>query len=117
MCVDAAAFRASVETLTNLKLAQVGTAGLKTALDAVQTSAQALLSSGKDLVGPPLTDLLTAVQGLQTTIAGLGDQPTLGAQARRRPGVDRPDQDGGGERGHGARRLLPDAVAASGDPI
>ncbi len=80
MCVDAAAFRASVETLTNLKLAQVGTAGLKTALDAVQTSAQALLSSGKDLVGPPITDLLTAVQGLQTTIAGLGDQPTLGAK-------------------------------------
>ena len=68
-----------MDGLSNLQLAQVGTGGVQAALVAVKTSGQALLVSGKDLVGPPLTDLLTTVQGLQTTL-GTGDQTTLGAK-------------------------------------
>jgi hypothetical protein len=80
ICTDAAAFRASVTALTDLKLADVGVSGVTAALAAVQSSAQALRASGKDLVAQPASDLLTAVQGLQTTLTGLGDQPTLGAK-------------------------------------
>ncbi len=79
ICSDAAAFRASVTALTSLKLLQVGTAGVKSAVTNVQSSAQALLVSGKDLILMPVTNLLTAVQGLQATITGMGDQPGLGA--------------------------------------
>ena len=75
VCTDAAAFKAAISNLTNLKLAQVGASGVLTALTDVQASAQALEASGKDLIGPPISDLLTSVQGLQTTLAGLGDQP------------------------------------------
>ncbi len=80
ICTDVAAFRASVTALTNLKLLQVGTAGVKSAVTNVQSSAQALLVSGKDLVVTPVTSLLTAVQGLQATLTSMGDQPGLGAK-------------------------------------
>lgn len=79
VCEDAAAFRASLETLTGLRLIEVGTSGVKAAVDDVKTSAEALLVSGRELVGPPLTDLLASVTALQATLAGLGDQPSLGA--------------------------------------
>ena len=75
-----AAFRASVTALTSLKLLQVGTAGVKSAVTDVQSSAQALLVSGKDLVLTPVTNLLAAVQGLQATLTSMGDQPGLGAK-------------------------------------
>lgn len=80
VCTDAAAFRASVSALTGLKLAEVGVSGVTAALTAVQSSAQALLVSGKDLVAAPVGNLLAAVQALQTTLTGLGNQPSLGAK-------------------------------------
>jgi hypothetical protein len=80
VCTDAAAFRASVTALTGLQLAEVGVSGVTAALTDVQSSAQALLVSGKDLVAQPLANLQTAVQGLQTTLAGLGGQAGLGAK-------------------------------------
>ena len=79
ICDDAAAFRASVAALTDLKLLEVGTSGVKAALTNVSTSAKALLVSGKDLLAQPLAKLLAAVEGLQATISALGDQPGLGA--------------------------------------
>lgn len=79
ICEDAAAFRTSLETLTGLRLVEVGTSGVRAAVDDVKTSAEALLVSGKDLIGPPVTNLLAAVTGLQATLTGLGDQPSLGA--------------------------------------
>jgi len=79
MCEDAAAFRASLETLTGLRLVEVGTSGVKAAVADVKSSAEALLVSGKDLIGPPITNLLAAVTALQATLTGLGDQPSLGA--------------------------------------
>ncbi len=80
ICTDAAAFRASVTALTSLQLLQVGTAGVQSAVTTVQSSAQALLVSGKDLIVMPVADLLTAVQGLQATLTSMGDQPGLGAK-------------------------------------
>ena len=79
VCADASAFRASVATLTSLKLVEVGTSGVKSAVADVKTSAEALLASGKDVLGPPLTDLLTAVSGLEATLASLGNQSGLGS--------------------------------------
>ena len=66
--------------LTDLKLATVGVTGVTAALTEVQSAAQALAVSGKDLVGTQVGDLLTSVQALQTTLTGLGDQPSLGAE-------------------------------------
>lgn len=79
VCEDAAAFRASIATLTGLRLVEVGTSGVRAAVDDVKTSAEALLVSGRDLIGPPVTNLLAAVSALQATLTGLGDQPSLGA--------------------------------------
>ena len=80
ICVDAARFRASVTALTDLTLATVGVSGVTTALTEVQSAAQALAVSGRELVGQPISNLLTSVQALQTTLTGLGDQPSLGAK-------------------------------------
>ena len=80
ICADAATFRASVTALKNLQLLSVGANGVKAALGDVQSSAAALLVSGKDLVGPPLAALLASVTALQATVTSLGDQPSLGAK-------------------------------------
>ena len=80
ICADAARFRASVTALTGITLATVGVSGVTSALTEVQSAAQALAVSGHDLVGQPISDLLTSVQALQTTLTGLGDQPSLGAK-------------------------------------
>ncbi len=79
VCDDAATFRASIVALTNLKLLEVGTSGVKSALEDVSASAQALLLSGKDLLAQPLANLVASVKALQATLAGLGDQQGLGA--------------------------------------
>ncbi len=80
MCADAARFRASVTALTDITLATVGVSGVTAALTDVQSAAQALAVSGHELVGQPVGDLLSSVQALQTTLTGLGDQPSLGAK-------------------------------------
>ena len=80
ICADAARFRASMTALTGLTLATVGVSGVTAALTEVQSAAQALAVSGHELVGQPISDLLTSVQALQTTLTGLGDQPSLGAK-------------------------------------
>ena len=66
--------------LTDLTLATVGVSGVTAALTEVQSAAQALAVSGQALVGQQISDLLTSVQALQTTLTGLGDQPSLGAK-------------------------------------
>ena len=80
ICADAAGLRASMTALTDLKLADVGTGGVTAALAGVQSAAQALGVSGHELVGTTVSDLLASVQALQTTLTGLGDQPSLGAK-------------------------------------
>ena len=80
ICADATRFRSSMTALTGLTLATVGVNGVTAALAEVQSAAQALDVSGHDLVGQPISDLLTSVQALQTTLTGLGDQPSLGAK-------------------------------------
>ena len=66
--------------LTDLKLADVGVGGVTAALADVQSAAQALGASGRELLGAPIRGLLASVQALQTTLAGLGDQSGLGAK-------------------------------------
>ncbi len=79
ICDDATAFRASVAALANLKLLEVGTSGVKSAVDEVKSNAEALLVSGKELLAQPIASLLAGVTGLQATLTSLGDQPSLGA--------------------------------------
>ena len=79
ICSDAADLRASMTALTNLQLTSVGVSGVTAALTDVQSAAQALAVSGHELVGVPVTNLLASVQALQTTLTGLGNQPSLGA--------------------------------------
>ena len=66
--------------LTDLTLATVGVSSLTAALTNVQSAAEALAVSGRELVGTPVSNLLTSVQALQTTLTGLGDQPSLSAK-------------------------------------
>jgi hypothetical protein len=80
ICADAAHFRTSVTALTDITLATAGVSGVTAALTDVQSAAQALAVSGHELVGQPVSDLLTSVQALQTTLTGLGAQPSLGAK-------------------------------------
>ncbi len=79
ICSDAADLRASMTALTNLQLASVGVSGVTAALTDVQSSAQALAVSGRELVGVQVNTLLASVQALQTTLTGLGAQPSPGA--------------------------------------
>ena len=81
MCGDVAALRASIAGLKDLKLLQVGTAGVKTAVADVQAKAEALKASAGAAVAQPIGDLLTAVAALQTAVTNLGDQSSLGAAA------------------------------------
>ena len=80
ICTDAARFRASVTALTDLKLTTVGVTGVTAALSEVQSAAQALSVSGRELIGPPIDVLKDSVQSLQTTLTGLDDQSGLGAK-------------------------------------
>ena len=95
ICADAARFRASTTALTDLTLATVGVSGVTSALAEVQSAAQALAVSGHDLVGQPVSNLLTSVQALQTD----ADRTRRSAEPRRKAcrgeGGDRADQDGG----------------------
>jgi len=81
VCADVAKLRTSITALKDLKLLQVGTAGVTAALNDVKTNAEALKVSAGAAIRQPLSDLLTAVNGLQTTVANLGDQASLGAAA------------------------------------
>jgi hypothetical protein len=81
LCVDVAKLRASIVALKDLKLLQVGTAGVKAALTDVKNNAEALKVSAAATFRQPLDDLLTAVNGLLTTVTNLGDQSSLGAAA------------------------------------
>lgn len=81
MCDDVAALRASIAALKDLKLLEVGTAGVKTAVADVKARAEAVKVSAGATLGQPIDDLLTAVAALQTTVTSLGDQSGLAAAA------------------------------------
>lgn len=80
VCADAARLRASVTALTNLPLASVGVSGVTAALTEVESAAQALAVSGQELAAAPVSKLVASIQALQTTLTGLGSQPSLGAK-------------------------------------
>ena len=66
--------------LTNLQLASVGVSGVTAALTEVESAAQALAVSGQELAAAPVSNLVASIQALQTTLTGLGSQPSLGAK-------------------------------------
>jgi hypothetical protein len=80
VCADADRLRASVSALTNLQLATVEVSGVTAAITEVQSAAEALVVSGHELAGVPVTNLVASIQALQTTVTGLGSQPSLGAK-------------------------------------
>jgi hypothetical protein len=80
VCADADRLRASVTALTSLQLATVEVSGVTAAITEVQSAAEALVVSGHELAGVPVTNLVASIQALQTTVTGLGSQPSLGAK-------------------------------------
>jgi hypothetical protein len=78
-CADAAALKASVAELDQLDPPEAGKAGIQAALDKVRTNLAALKTSARTQWSSQLTELDSAVQALQTTIAGVDGDSLLSA--------------------------------------
>jgi hypothetical protein len=82
-CADAAALKASIAELDQLDPPEAGKAGMQAALEKVRTNLAALRTSAASQWGAEVGELDSAVNGLQTTVAGidgnslLSDLPTI----------------------------------------
>ena len=82
-CADAAALRSSLDELDRLDPPDAGKAGMQAALQKVRTNLAALKSSAAGQWGSQVTELDSAIDAFQTTIAGvdgdrlLADLPTI----------------------------------------
>jgi hypothetical protein len=82
-CADAAALKASVAELDQLDPPEAGKTGTLAALQKVRDSLTALKASAGAQWGAQVTELDAAIDGFQTTVAGvdgdslLGDLPTI----------------------------------------
>ena len=77
LCLAAAAYRNAANALVHLDAAQVGVAGVKTALQNLQTAASDLADAAKEQFAPQAAELERAVASLRGTIAGLSSQDSL----------------------------------------
>jgi hypothetical protein len=88
-CADAAALKASVAELDQLDPPEAGKTGTLAALQKVRDSLTALKASAGTQWGAQVTELDAAVDGFQTTVAGvdgdslIGDLPTIVADLER----------------------------------
>ena len=82
-CADAAALRSSLDELDRLDPSDAGKAGMQAALQKVRTNLAALKTSAAGQWGSQVTELDSAIDAFQTTIAGvdgdrlLADLPTI----------------------------------------
>jgi hypothetical protein len=82
-CADAAALRSSLDELDRLDPPDAGKAGMQAALQKVRTNLAALKTSAAGQWGSQVTELDSAIDAFQTTIAGvdgdrlLADLPTI----------------------------------------
>src|SRR4029453_15533552 len=78
-CADAAALKASVAELDQLRPSQGGKGGIRAALDKIGTNLTALKASARSQWSSQITELDAAVQALKTTIAGVDGDSLLSA--------------------------------------
>ncbi|MDF2743172.1 MAG: hypothetical protein K0S88_4548 [Actinomycetia bacterium] len=77
-CADAAALKASVAELDQLDPPQAGKTGTLAALQKVRDSLTALKASAGTQWGAQVTELDAAIDGFQTTVAGVDGDSLLG---------------------------------------
>ena len=77
-CADAAALKASVAELDQLDPPEAGKAGTLAALQKVRDSLTALKASAGTQWGAQVTELDAAIDGFQTTVAGVDGDSLLG---------------------------------------
>jgi hypothetical protein len=81
VCVDLAAFQASLDVLTGLDLESAGVRDVLGAIGAAVTSGLAFVESAKATFGSEAQALGTALAGLQTALQGISGDGSLGDKA------------------------------------
>jgi hypothetical protein len=77
LCSAAAEFQTAANAIVTLNATQVGSDGVKKALQDLETAASNLRAAAQDQFGPQAAELERAVGALKGTIAGLTDQDSL----------------------------------------
>ena len=77
LCSAAAEYQTAANALVQLDAKQVGTDGVKAALQDLQTATSNLAAAAQDQFEPQVAELEKAVASLRGTIAGLSDQDSL----------------------------------------
>jgi hypothetical protein len=81
VCTDLAAFQEALDELTQVDVIATGTDGVKAAVKDVVSDGLALVGSAKEDFGPSAQAFATALTGLQTALAGLTGDTSLGDKA------------------------------------
>jgi hypothetical protein len=79
LCSAATEFQTAANAIVTLDATQVGSDGVKKALQNLQNAATELRSAAQEQFGPQGAELERAVGALRGTIAGLTDQDSLSA--------------------------------------
>jgi hypothetical protein len=77
LCSAAAEYQTAANALVQLDAKQVGTDGVKAALQDLQTATSNLAAAAQDQFEPQVAELEKAVASLRGTIAALSDQDSL----------------------------------------
>ncbi len=80
VCERGADLRLAIEDLGAVELSETGVLGLLITVEIAVNEARQFGTAVGDEFGPLVADLQTSLQGLQTTLEGMGDEPTLGAK-------------------------------------
>jgi len=83
LCSAAAEYQTAANAIVTLDASQVGTDGVKQALQNLETAAKNLGAAAKEQFGPQVTELEKAIASLRGTIAGLSDQDSLSTNLGR----------------------------------
>ena len=83
LCSAAAEYQTAANAIVTLDASQVGSDGVKKALQDLETAAKNLGAAAKEQFGPQVTELEKAIASLRGTIAGLSDQDSLSTNLGR----------------------------------
>ena len=83
LCSAAAQYQTAANAILTLDATQVGTDGVKKALQDLETAAKNLGAAAQEQFGPQVTELEKAIASLRGTIAGLSDQDSLSTNLGR----------------------------------
>ena len=77
LCSAAADYQTAANAIITLNATQVGTDGVKKALQDLETAANNLAAAAQQQFGPQAQELQSAIASLKGTLAGLSDQDSL----------------------------------------